>query len=68
MFHACVRTFDVMGTVEIFLGTKQVLNFQEQHDPSDSSKTWIPIMSQQMATQKTYQRRAPKKNYNAFFD
>ena len=27
MFHACVRTFDVMSTVEIFLETKQsVLN------------------------------------------
>ena len=23
MFHACVRTFDVTDTVEIFLGTKQ---------------------------------------------
>ena len=26
MFHACVRIFDVMGTVEIFLGTKHGLS------------------------------------------
>ena len=26
MFHTCVRTFDVMGTAESFLGTKQGLN------------------------------------------
>ena len=26
MFHVCVRRFDVMGTVEIFLGTKQNLS------------------------------------------
>ena len=30
MLHACVRIFDVTGTVEIFLGTKQrwLLSFQ----------------------------------------
>ena len=27
MFHACVRRFDVTGTVGKFLGTKQGLNF-----------------------------------------
>ena len=26
MFHACVQRFDVMGTVENFLGTKQGLS------------------------------------------
>ena len=26
MLHACVRTFDVTGTVENFLGTKQGLS------------------------------------------
>ena len=26
MLHACVQTFDVMGTVEIFLGTKAVFS------------------------------------------
>ena len=26
MLHACVQKFDVMGTVEIFLETKQGLN------------------------------------------
>jgi len=67
MLHVCVRTFDVTGIVEIFLGTKQGLNFQEQHDPSDSNKTWIPIMSQQMTTQKTYQRRTTKKGLQCIF-
>jgi len=27
MFHACVQRFDVMGTVEKLLGTKQSLSF-----------------------------------------
>ena len=29
MLHACVRTFDVTGIVEIFLETKQGLNIKK---------------------------------------
>ena len=43
------------------------INFQEQHNRSDISKTWTPIMSQQMANQKTYQRRTPKKELQYIF-
>jgi len=42
MLHACVRTFDVISTVEILLGTKQGPN--ETNPDSDGTDPWATGM------------------------
>ena len=43
MFYACIRRFDVTGTVEIFLGTKQGLN-NDARSKWHNVHAWNPIL------------------------
>ena len=40
MLHACVQKFDVTGTVENFLGTKQGLSWNSDHITKIVENTW----------------------------
>ena len=43
MFHTCVRIFDVMGTVEKFLGTKQGLRIQRSRCNRQKNSVWWAV-------------------------